>query len=257
MLLVKAMHAPEFLTARNLGVEIHITRDDVKDDFAQYIPFVGGIHLPYSGVNLAAFDESTRRAGIDKVKRCIDAALQYHIDTMVMHPCGIFYKDKTEVGKYPLLIDSLRELADFAAGKGVTLALENQVLRHPDMRIIAGCSSADWFQLHKDVARSNVKLTLDTSHAASVAAHGKTTEERRKIMWSFFEHPDLIARFHWSDARLSTDEAVWNDMHLVPGKGDLPRELHQEVLNHPGVKLLEQKCTSEEVQEALDFIAGL
>ena len=47
MLLVKAMHAPEFLTAHHLGVEIHITRDDVKENFAQYIPFIGGIHLPY------------------------------------------------------------------------------------------------------------------------------------------------------------------------------------------------------------------
>ena len=257
MLLVKAIHSTEFLRANDLGVEIHITRDDTREEFPQYIPFVGGIHLPYSNINLAATDAELRRNGIGKFKNSIKTALQYNIDTMVFHPCGIFSQDKQDVGKYPFLIDSLREIADFAASYGVTLAMENQVLRHPDMRIIAACSSEEWFQLHSDIARKNVKLTLDTSHAASVAAHGATLEERHRLLWGFLERPELIARFHWSDARLAADEAVYNDMHLVPGQGDLPRELHKTILEHSAVKLLEQKCSEAEVSQGLEFIAAL
>lgn len=257
MLLVKAMHAPEFLARHTLQVEIHITRDDVKDDFARYIPFVGSIHLPYTNINLSARDEATRHNGVEKIKNCIKTALQYNARIMTMHPCGVFSKASEELGEYGFLIDSLRDIADFAAMQGVVIALENQVLRHPETRIIAGCSSAEWFQLLRDTDRSNVKLTLDTSHAASVAAHAPTLEERHRIMWSFLEQPDLIAHFHWSDARLQSDEAVYNDMHLVPGKGDLPRELHKFVLQHKANKLLEQKCTSQEVLEGLEFIASL
>lgn len=257
MLLVKPIHRPEFLRANDLGVEMHITHDDLKENFSSYLPFVGGIHLPYSGINLAAVDKNYRQASLEKLKNSIKSALQYHIDTMVFHPCGIFSQDQQQVGEYPLLIDSLRKIADFAAAYGITLAMENQVLRHPDTRIIAACSSGEWFQLYHDIARKNVKLALDTSHAASVAAHGSSLEERHRILRGFFEHPDLIVRFHWSDARLANNEAVYNDMHLVPGQGDLPRELHKAVLQHPAVKLLEQNCTEQAVSDGLQFIRSL
>ncbi len=73
----------------------------------------------------------------------------------------------------------------------------------------------------------------------------------------FLSRPELIGRVHWSDARLRNREALYNDMHLVPGRGDLPREFHRRVHQLPAVKLLEQKCTEADVLEGLKFIASL
>ena len=89
MLLVRPIHDPDFLSRYSLGVETHITRDDVLDGYERYIPFVHGVHLPYKGVNFASFDETERQKGLEFVKRAADVAVRYPVDRVVMHPCGI------------------------------------------------------------------------------------------------------------------------------------------------------------------------
>ena len=160
-------------------------------------------------------------------------------------------------GVYGKLIDSLREIADYLAQKGLIVCLENQLYRPPETRVVFACRSEEWFQLYHDTDRPNVKLCFDSSHAASCAAEEDTDEKRLAALWKYLEHPDYIGRFHWSDSRISGGESLFCDMHLVPGQGDLPREFHQAILNHPAQKLLEQRCTSEEVAAGLEFIAGL
>jgi sugar phosphate isomerase/epimerase len=176
---------------------------------------------------------------------------------MVLHPCGVFSFQGQEVGEYAFLIDSLREIAGFMADNGLILSLENQVLRHPDLRIIAACSSDEWFQLYKDVNCGNVTLTLDTSHAASAVAHEPTAEERFRKLQDFLSHPEWVTHFHWSDARLTTDEAKWSDMHLVPGTGDLPLDFHRAIKQHGGSILFEQNCSEAELEAGLRFYESL
>lgn len=257
MLMVPAGHSFDFMRENDLWVEAHITRTDKREDFQDYEPYIRSIHLPYSGVNLAAYDEEARRASINKVKSAVNKGAQYPVDRMVLHPCAVYSLAGDEVGTYGLAIDSLREIADFMQEKGLILLLENQVFRHPDTRIIGGCHSDDWFQLRKDIGRGNVLLTLDSSHAASASAHEETHEKRLEKLWKFFDHPELIGSFHWSDARLKTDDCQWADIHLTPGDGDLPREFHQAIWNHPAPKLLEQHCADEDMARALKFIATL
>ena len=257
MLLVRPIHEPEFLSKYNLGVETHITRDDVKEGYEKYLPYVFGIHLPYNDVNFASTDENIRRQGLDFVKRAADEAIKYPVDRVVMHPCGIMSSNGEKCGVYGKLIDSLREMADYLAQKGLTVCLENQLYKRPENRVVFACRSDEWFQLYHDIDRSNVKLCFDSSHAASCAAEEDTDEKRLIALWKYLEHPDYIGRFHWSDSRISGGESLFRDMHLVPGQGDLPREFHQAILNHPAQKLLEQRCTSEEVAAGLEFIAGL
>ena len=257
MLLVRPIHTPEFLTANSLGVETHITRNDIQPGYEKYLPFVHGVHLPYKDVNFAAFDDTIRQNSLSFVKRAADKAAAYPVDRVVMHPCGVFSWQGETVGKYEIMIDSLREIADYLAEKGLIVCLENQVYRQRELRIVAGCSSDEWFQLYHDVKRPNVMLTFDSSHAATYAALEISDEKRFAALWKFLSHPEYIGRFHWSDSRLTGGETLYTDMHLVPGKGDLPREFHQEILRHPAQKLLEQRCTQEEVAEGLRFIAGL
>ena len=257
MLLVRPIHAPEFLNKYQLGVETHITRDDIKEGYEKYIPFVHGVHLPYKDINLAAFDPKERRAGIEHIKKCVETGSRYPVDRMVMHPCGVLSWQGEPCGSYAPLIDSLREIADFMAQKGLMLCLENQLYKPASVKVVVGCHSREWFQLYRDINRPNVKLTFDSSHAASCAAEAPDDDARLKALWDYLEHPDYIGRFHWSDSRIKGGESLFVDMHLVPGQGDLPRAFHQAIWNHPAQKLLEQRCPSEEVAQGLAFISGL
>lgn len=257
MLLVRPIHDPEQLKCYNLGVETHITRDDIKEGYEKYIPFVHGVHLPYKDINLAAYDPEERRAGVEHIKKCVETGCCYPVDRMVMHPCGVLSFQGVPCGTYEPLIDSLREIADFMAQKGLILCLENQLYKPIDVRVVVGCHSEEWFQLYRDINRPNVKLTFDSSHAASCAAEEDSDEKRLKALWHYLEHPDYIGRFHWSDSRITGGESLFNDMHLVPGQGDLPREFHQAIWNHPARKLLEQRCPFELVVEGLKFIGTL
>lgn len=257
MLLVRPIHEPSFLEKYSLGVEAHINRDDIKPDYAKYLPFVHGIHLPYHEVNLASLEESERKRGLEYVKKAIDKAITYPVDRAVMHPCGIMSIEGKKTGEYGRLVDSLREIADYAASKKLIICLENQLYKPADVKVIFACHSHEWFQLYHDLNRANIKLNFDSSHAASCVAEEPDDEKRLAALWKYLEHPDYIGRIHWSDSRIAGGESLFWDMHLVPGQGTLPREFHQEILRHPALKLLEQYCTQDEVIAGLEFISGL
>ena len=257
MLLTCPVQTPEFLKKNQLGVEVHIGRDDVQPHWAQLAPFVGGVHLPYDKLNLAALDEDWKRTSVETIQAAIDAGCVYGVEKMVMHPRGLESERGEAVGSYPRLIDSLGQLADYAAGKGITLCLENAAL-HQSKRRCYGIFAQEWLQLFEDLAHPNVLLTLDTSHAATSAAMLlDNAKDRFAYMYEFLKYPERIGRVHWSDSRLTYGEAYFNDLHLVPGDGDLPREFHRQILQLPVVKTLEQRCPGEELQRGLDFVASL
>ena len=250
-LLTRPIHSVEFLKAHDLGVEAHIGRPLPEE----LVPLVHGVHLPYTGLNLAALDETKRLESIQAIKNAILEALGFPVDRMVIHTCGIATENGVRTGDYDLMIQSFRELADFAAARNIILCIENQVLR-PNTKRYAD-NADEWLALPADIGRDNILLTLDSSHAATSAAIHEDYADRLRALEQFLARPDLIGRVHWSDARLLNREALHNDMHLVPGKGDLPIDFHRRLHRLPVVKLLEQRCTEAEVAEALDYIATL
>lgn len=257
MLLTCPVQTPEFLTANGLGVEVHINRDDVRPDWDQYIPFVGGVHLPYDKLNLAAIDDTLWANSIQTIKNAIDTGCQYGVDKMVMHPRGMESDRGEPVGIYSRMIDGIGAIADYAAGKGITICIENAALHQPKRRCY-GIFANEWFQIQKDVAHPNVLLTLDTSHAATSACMlFYRPEDRFAYMYEYLKQPELIGRVHWSDSRLQYAEGYFNDFHLVPGQGDLPRDFHQKILALDAVKTLEQRCAPEELALGLAFIDSL
>ncbi|OQA87873.1 MAG: Xylose isomerase-like TIM barrel [Lentisphaerae bacterium ADurb.Bin242] len=255
MLLTRPLHSPEFLKAHHLGVEAHIGRYDRLPGWEQYIPFVHGVHLPYAGYNLAAIDAEMRLGSIAALKAAIDEGCRYPVDRMVIHTIGIRHQHGVTVGDYELLIRSFRELAAYAADRHIILCIENQLMQKEVKRF--GDNSSEWLALHTDIDRDNVLLTLDTSHASTSVSVYDTHEERLAKLEEYLSHPELIGRLHWSDAKLTNREAYFNDMHLVPGKGDLPLEFHRKLKRLKVIKLLEQKCTETDVLEGLNFIAAL
>ena len=257
MLLTCPVQTPEFLKKNHLGVEVHIGRDDVQPQWEQLAPFVGGIHLPYDRLNLAALDEDWRRASMETIQAAIDTGCRYGVDKMVMHPRGTESERGEAVGSYSRLMDSLGQLADYAAGKGITLCLENAALHQPKRRCY-GIFAKEWFQIFEDLSHPNILLTLDTSHAATSAAMLlDNAKDRFAYMYEFLKYPERIGRVHWSDSRLTYAEAYFNDLHLVPGDGDLPLDFHRQILQLPVTKTLEQRCPAEQLQRGLDFVASL
>ena len=251
MLLTRPIHSAAFLRAHGLGVEVHTDRPVPED----LLPFVHGVHLPYAGLNLAALDEKVRQDSLQFLKNELGKGCRFPVDRIVIHTVGIETDKGVRVGDYDLLIRSFRELADLAAEKRIILCIENQVLR-PFVRRF-GDNVSEWLALPGDIDRKNILLTLDSSHAATSAAIYEDQAERLHCMNEFLCRPELIGRVHWSDARLLNREALYNDMHLVPGQGDLPREFHRRIHQLTAVKLLEQKCSEADVLEGLKFIASL
>ncbi len=257
MLLTCPVQTPNFLKEHQLGVEAHIGRYDQLPGWEQYIPFVGGVHLPYAKLNFAALDDDLRQHSIETVKNAIDIGLQYSVDRMVMHITGQESNKGEQVGCYERLIDALQTVIDYAAEKKIIICLENTALHQPNKRFY-GLFAEEWFQIWKDVDRSNAMLTLDTSHAATSAAMiGRTAEERFAYLNEYLKRPELIGRVHWSDSCLSGGEAYMNDMHLVPGEGDLPLDFHRRILALPCIKTLEQRCEGERIAKGLAFIEQL
>jgi len=257
MILVKPIHSVAFLSAHELGVEFQLGRDDVKPGWEAYVPYVRGVHLPYSGLNVAAFDREERKESVRQLEAAIAAACRYPVDRMVIHTAGFETRNGVAVGSYDLMITSFQRLAAVAAGRGVTLCIENQVLRAPEKRRIYGDSAAEWRQILRDIDHPNVRLTLDTSHAASSAAAFADFERRLAVLDDFLACPELIGHVHWSDSRLVNQDALYQDLHLTPGAGDLPRLFHERVKRLPVIKLLEQTCSEADVEAALAFIASL
>ncbi len=257
MYLVRPIHSVAFVKANDLGVEAHIGRYDTRPGWDQYVPFVRGVHLPYAGCNLAALDADERERSIRAIMAAIESGRQYPVDRMVVHTAAFESLDTVRVGDYGLMIESFRCLADYARDVGIMLCIENQVLREPAHRRIYGDCAEEWFGIHRDIDRANVALTLDVSHAATSAAVHDDVEARRRALFDFLRRPELIGRVHWSDACIDRNEARFNDMHLVPGQGDLPLDFHRKVKALDAVKLLEQNCSEQEVLQGLAFVRRL
>lgn len=254
--LVRPLYPPEFLRAQGVGVEAHLGRYDKLESWPQYIPFVGGIHLPYGRLNLAARDEGVRRSSIDAVKAAIDQAGDYPVDRLVMHITGIEIMDDQVVGDYARLIDAIRELAAHADRSRRMLCLENTCYIWNPTQRRWGVSSAEWRQVCSDVGRANVKRTLDTSHAATAVMDLATPEQRFAALWDFLVDSGDIERVHWSDSILGPD-LVKQDRHLVPGQGDFPLDFHRAIAALPALKLLEQTRPADEMAEGLRFVRSL
>ena len=76
-LLVRPIHSIRFLVENNLGVEAHIGRYDTRPGWADYVPFVDGVHLPYKGCNLAATDDTHRERSIRTLKQAMRVIKAY------------------------------------------------------------------------------------------------------------------------------------------------------------------------------------
>ena len=114
-------------------------------------------------------NERMREESIRQIKECIDAAYEFIADICVVHP-GFFSPLTVQMPEkaFQKAIASLKTICDFAAERGLRIALENLTSakmlmgRDPEElnRIVRGVN-ADNLWLCLDVAHANTTKTLD------------------------------------------------------------------------------------------------
>jgi protein FrlC len=128
---------------------------DNKIAVSSMLPAPGG----GPGGNIASSSREEREWTIQYWKDCLDLGLDLDCKILLC-VCGwyIFGTKQRDAWKYA--VDGIGSVADYAAGKGVTLCLEPTAT---DSNLVE--SADDAVNMMEDIGRENVKLMFDTAHA--------------------------------------------------------------------------------------------
>lgn len=121
-----------------------------------------------TGMNMAedvsSTDREIRNAGINRLKRCVEIASYLESDCLggvLYAPWGQRMPRTAAADRYQASMESLCEVAEFAAGQGVTLSLE--LLNRYESFFINNIEEGLAFI--KKTGKDNIKLYFDTFHA--------------------------------------------------------------------------------------------
>ena len=249
-----------------------------------HAPFEFPEGAPRTGrLNIAAIDVEWRRLSLQCLEHYIaQAARLPRVRKVVMHAAPRFWTtdgrlpqspakpELLTVGEYASLVDSIRHLAAVAARANLEIVVENNraywetvAPDEPFARTARATvpdyfatSPWEWLGLWHDVRRDNVKLCLDTGHAAT-AAHRFDGAQRQAMLWAFLGQPEAIGHVHWNDSTLA-DSRGRNDVHWALGSAGLGDEFHRAIRNLPSATfLLEHWFDLATLDRERSYIAGL
>lgn len=112
------------------------------------------------GGNIASATLAERKWTIQYFKDCIDLGLDINDCKTLLCVCGWYIYGTKERDAWKWAMESLSEVADYAAKSGVTLMLEPTAT---DSNLVESCEDA--INMMEDIGKSNVKLMFDTTHA--------------------------------------------------------------------------------------------
>ena len=162
------------------------------------------LHSPLSDINIASVNERMREESIRQIKECIDAAYEFIADICVVHP-GLFSPLTVQMPEkaFQKAIASLTTICDFAAERGLRIALENLT----SAKMLMGRDPEELNRIVRGVNADNLGLCLDVAHANTT----KTLDEFLNKKATAVE----IIHMHASD-NFGAD-----DLHLPLGEGNL------------------------------------
>ena len=171
-----------------------------------------GIRMPQAHAHLRADlahpDESRRQADTDRVCREMTCCAALAVKTVVVHPgAGNGYTTSEEQRElHRLNVECFAMLADYAAERGLRIALENMMDRKSAGRRGFGARPEDLIDLLADLDHPALGICFDTSHAHVQALHCGD---------AIRQFGALICATHISDNNRS------GDGHLTPGGGTI------------------------------------
>lgn len=174
----------------------------------------GGQAISADRVDLADLDATSRKAGLDDVKRCVDWLAAAGGRCLVVHPGGLSVPADFDARRSALGV-SLIVLADHARDTGVLICVENMPSGvHPGSRM------ADLASLVVELDRPELALALDTGHAHITSSPASET----------LAGASLIATTHVHD------NDGKHDTHDPPGLGTIDWEAWVQSLDTIGYR---------------------
>ncbi len=247
------------------------------DEFRGLEDLAASAHAPFSldgkRLNVGCKDDDWRQRSIDAQREYMQRCRRLpKVRKVVLHLAPKRWFDAPDrlqqEGDYDRLIDALQGHADFAAGLGLDIVLENNRTYYPHQMPDAptdsdglslnqyfGAQPEEWLQIVRDVDRPNCFGCLDTSHACA-SAHARPPSERERNMMAYLAEPERIGHVHWNGNDLF-DPAGRDDQHLPIDAPGLPRRLHEAIARLNATKLLEHLFDADVLARELAFIAGL
>ncbi|WP_407357316.1 sugar phosphate isomerase/epimerase family protein [Methanolobus sp. WCC5] len=195
------------------------------------------IHLPFSDMNLAGLNPGIH----DEVMR----QMRYYLDLVsgiaelaVLHPGYLSpYGGQVPDKAWEINIRSIQQLCDFAADRGILIAVENM----PDIPKIFGRKPGEMIDMLNQVDRDNAYMTLDVGHANTM---GLLDEFVEKCF-------DKIRHIHIHDNHGTHDE------HLPLGQGNIDWKKLMESLSAYKGRLVTEMGSLEEGRQCIEYLKKL
>jgi D-psicose/D-tagatose/L-ribulose 3-epimerase len=205
--------------------------------------------------NLIGEDRRQRKAGVEHLKRVIDASRQIGSPLLIgpfYAALGVFSGKPPSAREWAWAVEGLREAGEHAASAGVTLALE--FLNRFEIYLL-NCA-ADTARMVRDVGHPNVRMMYDTFHA---------NIEEKSVAGAVDACKDVLVHVHVSENDRSTPgrggvrwEETWSALKKIGYRGRLVVEAFGQGLRGlaAATKIWRRMFEDEEklAREALAFM---
>lgn len=160
------------------------------------------VHLPFVDVEIGSPRAPVREGSVGEQRACIDVAAEMGAEKAVLHAGTSARPPEWELDQIaPRLLESVRELDEFAGERGVEICVENL----PGVPLTI-------HHFDRVFEETDAAMTLDTGHAR---VDGFDAEEMAEFLEA---HADRVSHVHINDAREASDE------HVPTGSGTLDFE---------------------------------
>lgn len=153
------------------GIEIqtdYLPEDEARRDavfaYAKQCGLYVSLHGPSSDINISSLNRGIRRESVRQIREAIDIANRYGLEKVTMHPGLLSSARENAEDKWQVMLESVAELAAYAAESRVHLGIENMEKRKKELvytvedlnRFASVASGNDYFG-----------VTLDFCHFAT------------------------------------------------------------------------------------------
>lgn len=195
------------------------------------------IHLPFSDMNLAGLNAGIHDEVMRQMRYYLDMASGI-ADLAVLHPGYLSpYGNQVPDKAWKVSIESIQQLCDFAADRGIMIAVENM----PDFPKIYGKLPEEMLKILEQVNRKNVGMTLDVGHANTMG-----------LVDEFVENClGRIKHMHIHDNHGAHDE------HLPLGQGNIDWKKFMETVSGYKGRLVTEMRSLDEGRQCIEYLKKL
>lgn len=108
-------------------------RLDEVFDYAQQQGLYVSLHGPSSDINISSLNKGIRRESVRQIKDAIAIAKWYGIEKVTMHPGLLSSARENAEEKWKVMLESVREIAEYAAQMQVHVGIENMEKRKKEL----------------------------------------------------------------------------------------------------------------------------